>query len=85
MEFGPSMGKPIPYCGSSMYLGTDGKCHYYTTPNAPAPANPTPTITLPTETQTPLEQEAKIKELQKQVQELLRQIAILQAQLNQKR
>lgn len=43
MEY-DSSGDTVPYCGSSMYMGTDGKCHYYTTYSAPAPAVASPTI-----------------------------------------
>ena len=29
-----SNGTPVQYCGSSMYMGTDGHCHYYSTPSS---------------------------------------------------
>lgn len=37
-------GSVKPYCGSSMYLGSDGKCHYTTTPSSSLTTAPASTV-----------------------------------------
>ncbi len=39
-------GDPIPFCGSSMYMGSDGHCHYYDTDGGSA-YKATPTYVAP--------------------------------------
>lgn len=44
MEYFPS-GKPKQFCGSKMYMGDDGHCHYYSTVIVPKKAIAEPTLT----------------------------------------
>lgn len=95
IQSNPNTGKPIPYCGKSMYLGIDGKCHYYATKNAPPPTISVPQTQGQPKQQTPsvpsnisqqanvsqAAKQAQLEELQRKIADLLSQIATLQTQL----